>query len=453
MSDGKIFVGLDIGTTKVAVVVGRFAHGNLDVLGYNKVPSRGVSKGVVQNIGKTTEDIKGVVEGVLENIGEQIDIEDVVVNIAGRQVTNYRSTEILAFEKETIITDLHIRNLHEKASDLVLRSGEESIMTIVQSYYVDGQVTSTEPVGRKARRIEVRFLSVIFEKSSISNIKKCVSDAGLKVKDVFLSSWASALATLNEEELEKGVALVDIGGGTTDLAIVQDKKIRHSTVILLGVGDIIKKIQDEFDLSKCQVERLKNGGYMCAWSKSIEEELIIEIPRQQKKEVSLTELVVAIQSEMTVIVEKIKREINDYLNSQNNHFGNDLYLVLTGEGSKIIGLKELVRHVTKAEAKKRLVKDVRIRKPRKEIFGESEALNYPFFATAIGLLRHASFLGSDDTQEEVTMGGQDKDFPKVKESAKNDSKKKNFFNRINLFEFEKVKEKVETGIGILKKTD
>jgi len=238
MNTHRIAVGLDIGTTKIAVLVGRLdAYRKLEILGYGTAPSMGVQRGVVVNITQTIESIQQDVEAAKIDCGW--DINGVVVGIAGQHIRSLQHSDyITRMDSEEVIDELDLERLTENVHKLAMMPGEEIIHVIPQEYKVDGQGDIKEPRGMYGARLEATFHIVVGQVTSIRNIARCVKSADLDLKAINLEPLASAEAVLSQEEKEAGVVLVDIGGGTTDIAIFKDGIIRHTAVIPYG-GNII----------------------------------------------------------------------------------------------------------------------------------------------------------------------------------------------------------------------
>ena len=250
MNPNRIAVGLDIGTTKIAALVGRYdAHRKLEILGYGTAPSLGVQRGVVVNITQTIESIQQAIAAAQVDCG--MDISGVVVGIAGQHIRSLQHSDyITRADSEEVIGDRDLERLTENVHKLSMMPGEEIIHVIPQEYKVDGQGDIKEPRGMYGARLEATFHIVVGQVTSIRNIARCVKSADLELKAINLEPLASAEAVLSQEEKEAGVVLVDIGGGTTDIAIFKDGIIRHTAVIpiagflvlLQGIAEIMRCI-------------------------------------------------------------------------------------------------------------------------------------------------------------------------------------------------------------------
>jgi cell division protein FtsA len=257
METSEIVVGLDIGTTKIACIVGRKnEHGKLEVLGMGKSESIGVIRGVVANIDDTVRSIRKAVEEAEQKSGISIDI--VNVGIAGQHIKSIQhrgmrtrnsvEDEINQSDIDALIDDMH---------KLVMLPGEEIVHVIPQEYIVDNEQGIKNPIGMSGVRLEANFHIITGQIAAAKNIKRCIDKADLDVQGIVLEPLASSEAVLTEEEKEAGVVLVDIGGGTSDLAIFQDGIIRHTAVIPFGGNVITEDIKTGCTIMKKQAEQLK----------------------------------------------------------------------------------------------------------------------------------------------------------------------------------------------------
>lgn len=255
--EGEIIVGLDIGTTKIACIVGRKdKHDKIEVLGLGKTESIGVKRGVVANIEHTVQSIKTAV-----NIAEQksnVEIKSVHVGIAGQHIRSLQhSGNIIRVNPEKEISVAEINQLTQSMYGLNMSPGEEIIDVIPQEYIVDNESGIRQPVGMLGNTLEANFHIIIGQTAAARNIFKCIQKAGLETVNLILEPIASALAVLSDEEKEAGVVLVDIGGGTTDIAIFQDDIIRHTAVIPFGGDVITEDVREGCTIIKKHAEELK----------------------------------------------------------------------------------------------------------------------------------------------------------------------------------------------------
>ena len=240
INNSEIIVGLDIGTTKVSIIIGRRNQYNkIEILGNGKSISSGVSRGIVSNIDKTVESIKQALDEVEKK--NNISINEVFVGIAGQHIKSLQHRgEIVRDNINVEIGQQDIDKLKENMFKLITIPGEEVIHVIPQEYTVDGEDGIQDPKGMAGVKLEANFHVITAQIGAVRNIMRCVEKAGLVPRELILEPFASAIATLDEDELREGVALVDIGGGTTDVAIFLDNIIRHTAVIPFG-GNIVTK--------------------------------------------------------------------------------------------------------------------------------------------------------------------------------------------------------------------
>lgn len=376
----RISVGLDIGTTKIVAMIGcKNEFGKLDVLGLGKAKSMGVKRGVVNNITQTIQSIQQAVEEAESVSGHQI--IDVVVGIAGQHIRSLHHSDYITREDaDKVIEDKDIEELISQVHKLVMLPGEEIIHVLPQDFKVDSQEQIKEPIGMYGGRLEANFHVVVGQVSSIKNIGRCVKSAGLNLSEITLEPLASASAVLSREEKEAGVALIDIGGGTTDLAIFKDGIIRHTAVIPFGGNVITEDIKEGCSIIEKQAELLKIK-FGSAWPGENKENEIVSIPGlrgRDPKEITLKNLSRIIHARVTEIIEQVYLEIKNY--GHETQKGKLIAgIVLTGGGAQVKHLKQLVEYITGM--------DTRIGYPNEHLAGDSdESLSSPSFATAVGLL-------------------------------------------------------------------
>ena len=369
-------VGLDIGTTKIAVLIGRKnEHGKLEILGMGKAPSPGVSRGVVTRVTPTVEAIKEAVRQAEEK--SELTVREVNVGIAGQHIRSiqHRGVKIRdSYEDE--ITEKDVEALRRDMYKLVMQPGEKIIEVIPQEYIVDNEQGIVDPVGMSGGRLEANFHLIIAQVAAVKNIVKCVEKAGLKPMEITLEPLASAEAVLHEDEKEAGVALVDIGGGTTDLAIFQENIIRHSAVIPFGGNVISEDIKEGCSIIRKQAELLKLKFGSTLASENLENE-IISIPGlrgRTPKEISVKNLAHIIEARMTEIIEQVYYEI------RNSGFEHKLIagIVVTGGGSQLKHVTQLFEFTAGMDA--------RIGYPAEHLAAGTEEITSPTFSTGVGLV-------------------------------------------------------------------
>jgi len=383
MEQGNYSVGLDIGTTKIVAIIGREnEYGKIEILGIGRSKSLGVHRGVVNNITQTISSIQQAVEQAELNSG--LKIGSVVVGIAGQHIRSlHHSDYITRPNSEEVIDHVDLDKLCNQVYKLVMLPGEEIIHVLPQEYKVDGQSEIKEPVGMYGGRLEANFHVVVGQVSSIKNIGRCIKSAGLDLGNITLEPLASADAVLSQEEKEAGVALIDIGGGTTDLAIFKDGIIRHTSVIPFGGNVITDDIKEGCSIIEKQAELLKIK-FGSAWPGENKDNEIVSIPGlrgREPKEITLKNLSKIIHARVVEIVEQVYVEIKNYGHEEQK---KKLIagIVLTGGGSQLKHLKQLVEYITGM--------DTRIGYPNEHLAGDSdEEVASPLYATAVGLLMNS----------------------------------------------------------------
>src|SRR5210317_690808 len=380
MEENNIAVGLDIGTTKIVAMVGRQdAYGKMEVLGTGKAKSLGVHRGVVNNITQTIQSIQQAVDEAENASGEKI--ANVIVGIAGQHIRSlHHSDYITRSNSDKVIDENDIDRLINQVYKLVMLPGEEIIHVLPQDYKVDGQCEIKAPIGMYGGRLEANFHVVVGQVSSIRNIGRCIKSAGLELANITLEPLASADAVLSQEEKEAGVALIDIGGGTTDLAIFKDGIIRHTAVISFGGNVITEDIKEGCSIIEKQAELLKIK-FGSAWPGENRDTEIVSIPGlrgRDPKEISLKTLSKIINARVVEIIEQVFLEIKNYgHNDQKKKLIAGI--VLTGGGSQLKHLKQLVEYITGM--------DTRVGYPNEHLAGDSDAeTTSPMYATAVGLV-------------------------------------------------------------------
>jgi len=377
MENSEIIVGLDIGTTKIAAIVGRRdEHGKIEILGHGRTESIGVKRGVVSNIENTVNSIKIAVEQAEQKSG--VDIRYVNVGIAGQHIKSLQHHgSIIRKNVDEEISQHDIDTLNTNMYNLNMAPGEEIIDVIPQEYIIDAEQGIKQPVGMLGNSLEANFHIIIGQTAAAKNIYKCVRKAGLEVVDLILEPIASAEAVLNEEEKEAGVALVDIGGGTTDIAIFQDGIIRHTAVIPFG-GDIVTEdVKEGCTIIKKHAEELKVKFGSALASENRDEE-VVAIPGlrgRPPKEITLKNLASIIQARMEEIIDHIHYEI------KNSGYEKKLIggIVLTGGGSLLKHLVQLTEFITGM--------DTRVGYPNEHLSNDvPDEMASPMYSTGTGLV-------------------------------------------------------------------
>jgi cell division protein FtsA len=368
---------IDIGTTKIVSLIGRVNENRrLEVLGMSKTVSKGVKRGVVLNIEETVTAIRQTVDEAQKQAG--IQFTDVFVGIAGQHIKSIKNRGYinLGSERDEINQkdiDALIKDMYKIPIDL----GEEIIHVLPQNFIVDNETGVKNPVGMSGRRLEANFHIVIGQIASAKNIEKCVNRVGMRVNQLILEPLASSAAVLTDDEKEAGVALVDIGGGTTDVAVFYDDSIRHTAVIPFGGNVITKDIKEGCKILHRQAEALKTQ-FGSALGDLAPEDKVVTIPGingREPKEISFKNLAYIIQMRMEEIIDAVMFEIENSGCLDKLSAG----VVITGGGALLKHVAQLVRFQTGL--------DVRIGYPIEYLAGENNyEINKPQYATSVGLL-------------------------------------------------------------------
>ena len=391
MENNNIAVGLDIGTTKIVAMIGRKnEYDKMEILGIGKSKSLGVHRGVVNNITQTIQSIQQAVQDAESSSGMKI--SEVIVGIAGQHIRSIQHSDYITRPNgDEVIDDDDIERLCDQVHKLVMLPGEEIIHVLPQDFKVDGQSEIKEPIGMYGGRLEANFHVVVGQVSSIRNIGRCIKSSGLELSGITLEPLASANAVLGNEEKEAGVALIDIGGGTTDIAIFKDGIIRHTAVIPFGGNVITEDIKEGCSIIEKQAELLKIK-FGSAWPGENKDNEIVSIPGlrgRDPKEITLKNLSKIIHARVVEIIEQVYLEIKNYGHEEQK---KKLIagIVLTGGGSQLKHLKQLVEYITGM--------DTRVGYPNEHLAGDSDSeTTSPMYATAVGLV-----LNSLENQTRVT---------------------------------------------------
>lgn len=383
MEKENIAVGLDIGTTKIVAMIGKKnEYGKLEILGVGKSKSLGVARGVVNNITQTIHSIQQAILEAENNSGYKI--KDVVVGIAGQHIRSIQHSDYISRSNaEEVIGGKDIDLLINQVHKLAMLPGEEIIHVLPQEFKIDGQSDIKEPIGMYGGRLESSFHVVVGQASSIRNVGRCIQSSGIELSGLTLEPLASADAVLSQEEKEAGVALIDIGGGTTDLAIFKDGIIRHTAVIPFGGNVITEDIKEGCSIIEKQAELLKIK-FGSAWPGENKDNEIVSIPGlrgREPKEISLKNLSKIIHARVVEIVEQVFAEIKAY-GHEDPRKKLIAGIVLTGGGANLKHIKQLVEYITGM--------DTRIGYPNEHLAGNSnEEISSPLYATAVGLVMNS----------------------------------------------------------------
>jgi len=383
MENENIAVGLDIGTTKIVAMIGKKnEYGKLEILGVGKSKSLGVARGVVNNITQTIQSIQQAILEAENTSGYQI--KDVVVGIAGQHIRSIQHSDYISRpNSDEVIGGKDIELLINQVNKLAMLPGEEIIHVLPQEFKIDGQSDIKEPIGMYGGRLESSFHVVVGQASSIRNIGRCIQNSGIELSGLTLEPLASADAVLSQEEKEAGVALIDIGGGTTDLAIFKDGIIRHTAVIPFGGNIITEDIKEGCSIIEKQAELLK-VKFGSAWPGENKDNEIVSIPGlrgRDPKEISLKNLSKIIHARVVEIIEQVFAEIRAY-GHEDPRKKLIAGIVLTGGGANLKHIKQLVEYITGM--------DTRIGYPNEHLAGNSNVeFSSPLYATAVGLMMNS----------------------------------------------------------------
>ena len=417
MEKNELYIGLDIGTTKIVAMIGIVnEYEKLKIIGVGKSKSLGVHRGVVNNISQTIQSIQGAIHEAENNSNEKID--KVVVGIAGQHIRSLQHSDYITRDNSNeVIVKSDIDKVINQVYKLVMMPGEEIIHVLPQEFKIDGQSEIKEPIGMFGGRLEANFHVVVGQVSSIKNIARCVKSSGIDFDGITLEPLASADAVLSREEKEAGVALIDIGGGTTDLAIFKDNIIRHTSVIPFGGNIITEDIKEGCSIIEKQAELLKIK-FGSAWPGENKDNEIVSIPGlrgRDPKEISIKNLSKIIHARVVEIIEQVYMEIKNYGHEEQK---KKLIagIVLTGGGSQLKHLKQLVEYVTGM--------DTRIGLPNEHLAGNNSVeISNPTFATAVGLVMNSMekrkniSVNKNQSEEEDDLENNGKDSSSIESKA------------------------------------
>ncbi|MEW6097221.1 MAG: cell division protein FtsA [bacterium] len=375
MAKEDIIVGLDIGTTKVCTVIGEIDEDRVEIIGVGTSPSHGLRKGVVVNIDSTIKSIENAVSEAELMAG--IEVSSVFAGIAGGHIKGMNSHGVIAISRGREVTQSDVERVIDAAKAVSIPLDREVIHVLPQQFIIDGQDGIKEPVGMSGVRLEVEIHIVTGAVTSAQNIIKCVNRAGFEVEDIVLEPLAAAYAVLTEDEKDLGVVLVDIGGGTTDIAIFIDGSIWHTGVLSIGGDNVTKDISVGLRTPIVEAEKIKINYGSCM-SSLVKDEEIITIPSVgEHKERNLPRQVLA------EIIEPRMEEIFSLINQEIRMTGYENLvtsgIVLTGGASMLEGTTELAERVFDLP--------VRIGTPT-GVSGLVDVVNSPLYSTGVGLVTY-----------------------------------------------------------------
>ena len=373
VQSGKMIVGLDIGTSKVVALVGEVGEdGTIEIVGIGTHPSRGLKKGVVVNIESTVQSIQRAIEEAQLMAGCRI--HSAFVGVAGNHIRSLNSHGIVAIRDREVST-ADLERVLDAAQAVAIPADQRVLHTLAQDYVIDNQEGVREPLGMSGVRLEAKVHVVTCAVNAAQNIEKCVRRCGLEVDDIILEQLASAYSVLTDDEKELGVCLVDIGGGTTDIAIFTENAIRHTAVIPIAGDQVTNDIAVALRTPTAHAEEIK-VKYACALAQlaraeeSIQVESVGDRPPRRMPRHALAQ---AVQARYEEIFEMVQAELRRSGFEQLVRAG----MVLTGGASKMEGVVEL--------AEEMLQMPVRIGIPQ-HVSGLGEVVGNPVHATGVGLL-------------------------------------------------------------------
>ncbi|MDR1685082.1 MAG: cell division protein FtsA [Desulfovibrio sp.] len=376
MAKAPLIIGLDIGTTKICAVVGEAGENGVDIVGIGTSPSTGLRKGVVVNIGETVKSVQKALEEAELMAG--CSIRSVYAGIAGSHIKSVNSNGVIAIQGGEV-TQRDVDRALEAAGAVAIPMDREIIHTLPQEFIVDDQQGIIHPLGMSGVRLEVKVHIVTGAVTSFQNIVKTCHNSGLDVADIVLESMASAKAVLTEEERELGVALVDLGGGTTDIAVFSGDAVMHTGALPLGGQNLTKDIASGLRTPLIEAERIK-VKYGCAMADMVSMDEIIEVSTvggRESRRLSRKLLAEICQPRMEELLSLADRELSNSGCRQTVGAG----VVLTGGGVLLDGCQELAEQIFNMPT--------RIGYPR-NIGGLRDVVNSPRYATAVGLLRYGA---------------------------------------------------------------
>jgi cell division protein FtsA len=380
MNNGQpIIVGLDIGTTKIAAIAGRKNDfGKLEILGFGRANSNGVQHGMVLNIDQTIKAIQTALENCYAS-NPNLEINEVYVGIAGHHIKSLQTRgDIVRRSTDDEIKQQEIDQLIADQYKTYIPAGDQIIDVIPQEFTVDNFQNIPDPIGYSGVKVGANFHIITGDKNAIRNINRSVEKAGLQVRDLVLQPLASSAAVMCEQDLEAGVAIVDIGGGTTDLAVFYEGILKHTAVIPFGGENITNDIKTGLGVLKTQAEQMKIQ-FGSALSDEAKNNAFINIPGLRgmpHKEISVKNLAAIIQARMSEILDFVSYHLKQ-VGMDNRQLNGGI--VLTGGGSQLKHLIQLTEYVTGLNA--------RIGFPNEHLAaGHIDELAKPMYATCIGLI-------------------------------------------------------------------
>ena len=370
----KLVAAIDLGTSKVVCLVGEKTDAGIKIIALNEAPTKGMARGEVVNIQSVLDSMMPTIHNVENAIGEKI--KDVFIGISGQGIKCIQGTnQASRVNPDELITLSEVEEITKKMHSIECREGEEILHAIPQSYNIDDFMGITEPVGMGGKQIFSNFKLMTGKKTSSQLRSNVINRAGLNLKGLFLNPLASAKAVLEDEDKEVGVALLDIGGGTSNLLIIQDNIIRHAAVIPFGGNCITEDLKQGCGVSSKVAEQLKIIHGSCMSSIAQDKSVRINgVGGREDKEISLKTIAEIIESRVEEIIEAAMYEIETSGYKDRLNAG----LIITGGTSQLANLKPFVRFITGMET--------RLAIPSKAYALLETPLNKPSFSTGVGLV-------------------------------------------------------------------
>ena len=416
----KIIVGLDIGTSKICALVASPDEkpNSLNILGIGIAESEGMNRGVVVNIDKTIKSIRKIVDQAEQQAG--IEIKDVVVGIAGDHIDSFQTKGTIGISSSNHeITKMDVERVIEESRKVKIPSDRKILHVLPQDFIIDGQDGITDPVGMSGVRMEANVHVVTGSETSIQNINRCVQRAGLNAKAIVLEPLASSNAVLDTEEKEVGVALIDIGGGTTDIAVFEENLIRFTSVIAIGGKHVTNDIRKVLGIIVSQAERIKKEYGHTHLDSLLNDEVIMipGIAGRSPMEAKKSYLTQIIQARMEEIFTFALSEIRRSGFSQRLGAG----VVITGGCSLLRGVEELAQNVFGMPVKIGIPSGI-------TYSGLAPEVENPIYSTSVGLALYG--LGDDNKHKNGNKNSEKKVVEKPKDKKKIFNKLKNFLEDI-----------------------
>ncbi|EKE00671.1 MAG: hypothetical protein ACD_21C00294G0005 [uncultured bacterium] len=400
-AESNLFVGLDIGTTKVVALVGEVGlDGKINIIGIGSHPSRGLKRGIVINIDSTVQSIQHAIDEAELMAG--CEVHSVYTGIAGSHIRGFNSHGIVAI-RDREVTQSDIDRVIDAAKAVAIPADQKILHILPQEFIIDSQEGIREPIGMSGVRLEAKVHIVTGGVSAAQNIVKCIERCGLRVSDIILQPLASSAAVLTDDEKELGVCLVDIGGGTTDIAVFTDGAIRHSAVIPIAGDQVTNDVAITLRTPTKYAEEIK-VKHACALSHLADSNEIIEVPgtaQKQMRTVSTKELSEVVEARYEELFTLVLAELR-----RSGFYGLVAAgIVLTGGASKVNGVVELAEQV--------LQLPVRLGMPQ-NIGGMAEVASNPIYATGVGLLLTGHQQYQQGKTEPTTLGEHKKLWARMK---------------------------------------